>query len=194
MLNKPLISIVMNCFNGEKYLDEAIESIIKQNYDNWELIFWDNLSTDKSINILNKYLVKEERIKLFHSKTHIKLFEARNQALEKCSGEIITFLDVDDYWTQNKLYCQVKLFEDNEIDLVFGNFYTISEKTKKINKAFIRDLPSGNILDDLLKKYCVGMLTLAVRKNIILKYKFDNNLSVIGDFDQFRFKEKPIKI
>ena len=58
--NEPLISIIINCFNGEKYLSNAIESVINQTYKNWEIIFWDNCSTDKSAEIFNNY--KDERL------------------------------------------------------------------------------------------------------------------------------------
>ena len=65
MLNKkniPLVSIVMNCHNGEKYLEDALKSIFNQTYQNWELIFWDNLSTDKSSVILKDTKIKELNI------------------------------------------------------------------------------------------------------------------------------------
>ena len=61
MKNEPLVSIIMNCYNGEKYLRDAINSVISQKYNNWELIFWDNLSTDKSSEIINSY--KDNRLK-----------------------------------------------------------------------------------------------------------------------------------
>ena len=66
MKKQPLVSIIMNCLNGEKYLNSAIDSVINQTYKNWELIFWDNRSTDNSANILKKY--KDKRIKYFYSK------------------------------------------------------------------------------------------------------------------------------
>ena len=55
---KPLISILMNCYNGEKYLREALEGVINQTYKNWELIFWDNMSSDNSAKIFNSYSEK----------------------------------------------------------------------------------------------------------------------------------------
>ena len=58
MKNKPLISVIMNCFNGERYLKESIESIISQTYENWELIFWDNQSTDKAKKFLKVIMIK----------------------------------------------------------------------------------------------------------------------------------------
>ena len=55
MSEKPLVSIIINCFNGEKYLRNAIDSVIEQTYKNWEIIFWDNQSTDKSAEIFKSY-------------------------------------------------------------------------------------------------------------------------------------------
>ena len=53
--NQPLVSVIMNCFNGEKYLREAIDSVIAQTYTNWEIIFWDNQSVDRSAEIFKSY-------------------------------------------------------------------------------------------------------------------------------------------
>ena len=58
--NKPLISVIINCYNGEKYLRETIDSVLNQSYQNWEIVFWDNNSTDQSANILKSY--KENRL------------------------------------------------------------------------------------------------------------------------------------
>ena len=59
MKNLPLVSIIMNCYNGEKYLKQSLQSIISQTYENWEIIFWDNLSSDNSKKILNALMTKE---------------------------------------------------------------------------------------------------------------------------------------
>ena len=61
----PLVSIIMNCHNGEKYLNDSVKSLLSQTYTNWELIFWDNLSTDNSKKIIEKFL--DKRIKYFKS-------------------------------------------------------------------------------------------------------------------------------
>ena len=67
----PLISIIMNCYNGDKYLKKSINSILQQSYNNWELIFWDNQSTDKSKKILLSY--KDKRVKYFKSNSFLNL-------------------------------------------------------------------------------------------------------------------------
>ena len=87
-----LISIIVNCYNGEKYLKQTLESIQKQNYTNWELIFWDNQSTDNSKAIFDSF--NEPRFKYFYSEKFTSLYEARNLACRKCNGEFIAFLDL----------------------------------------------------------------------------------------------------
>ena len=70
------VSIIMNCYNGEKYLHEALSSIISQTYQNWELIFFDNKSTDQSKTIFESF--KEPRFFYYLAEEHTKLFKARN--------------------------------------------------------------------------------------------------------------------
>ena len=121
-MNRPLVSVIVNCFNGERYLKECIQSIINQTYTNFEIIFWNNNSTDKSQKIVSEFLVK--RIKVFKTNVKQSLGESRNKAIEKSSGELITFLDVDDWYLSEKLDLQVKIFEKNQdVGLVFTNYY-----------------------------------------------------------------------
>ena len=91
----------MNCYNGEKYLDKSIKSVLGQTYKNWELIFWDNNSSDNSYKIFKKF--KDKRLKYFRSKSYQKLYQARNEAIKKCKGQYITFIDTDDWWLKTKL-------------------------------------------------------------------------------------------
>ena len=100
----------MNCYNGEKYLNEAIESILSQTYSNWELIF-DNLSIDNSSSIINSF--KDERMKYFLSDTHYEaLYEARIEVVNHSNGEYLSFLDVI-YWKNDKLKKQIPFLKIN---------------------------------------------------------------------------------
>ena len=94
--NLPLVSIIVNCHNGQEYLYECLKSITKQTYENWELIFWDNHSSDLSSKILKSF--KDKRIKYFKSNKFTSLCLARNLAIKKAGGKYITFLDTDDIW------------------------------------------------------------------------------------------------
>ena len=105
-----LVSIIINCHNSEKFLKETLNSVLSQTYKNWELIFYDNKSTDNSYNIFKSF--KDNRFKYFKSKNFKKLGEARREALKKSKGDYITFLDSDDIWKKNKLKIQLKYFDD----------------------------------------------------------------------------------
>ena len=130
MLNRnPLVSVIMNCFNGEKYLSDSINSVLKQSYQNWELIFWDNKSTDSSEKIFRS--IKDKRCKYFCAKEHTSLYEARNLAIEKTNGAYIGFLDVDDYWLPNKIEKQIDLINQKNTGVVYSNIWIRNEKKNK---------------------------------------------------------------
>ena len=101
MVNQPLVSILMNCHNGEDFLNESIGSVLKQSYQNWELIFFDNASNDSSREIFNSF--SDKRLKYFYQPNKSSLVEARNIAVERCSADWIAILDTDDSWHQEKL-------------------------------------------------------------------------------------------
>ena len=198
--NQHLVSIIMNCYNGETYLNESIKSVLDQNYKNWELIFWDNKSSDKSAQIFKSY--NDSRLKYYHAPKHTLLYEARNQAIEKASGSFIAFIDTDDFWEKDKLELQIPLFKDSDVGVVYGNLYVLNEilNTKKI---FLKKKPKGFILSNLLKNYCTGLVTLVIRKSFLDNYQtiFDNSFHIMGDFDlmirmstkyKFDCVEKPI--
>ena len=182
-MSKPLVSILMNCYNGEKYLNKALNSVIEQTYKNWELIFWDNLSTDNSKQIVNK--IKDLRIKYFLSDIHTSQYEARNRGLEKCSGEFIAFLDVDDYWFPTKLEEQIKLFTNSEIGFSCTNSWEINERVKIKKKLGFKKIYSGNVLEHLLKKDFIVMSSLVIRKSILkyLSINFNPKYEIVGDLD-----------
>lgn len=179
----PLVSVVINCFNGERYLKKSIESVLAQSYRNWEIIFWDNQSRDRSAEIFLSY--KDKRLKYYHAESHELLYKARNKALEKVNGELIAFLDVDDFWEPNKLISQVNLFDNPRVGISCGNFWIRNESTGVVRLAFRRKIPSGMVLKNLLAYYSVGMLTIIVRRTVInnMGQVFDPTYSIIGDFD-----------
>ena len=180
-----LISIIMNCYNGEEYLAKSLESVLSQTYQNWELIFWDNQSKDKSADIFKNY--NDNRFKYFYANEHTSLYKGRNLAIEKSKGDFVAFLDVDDFWEKNKLELQMPYFDDPKVGLVFTNYWLFKEKQKK-KKIYIKTkLPKGKIYNELINSYCIGILTTVLRKEVYLKLekKFDERFSIIGDFDLF---------
>ena len=185
MVKKPAVSIVMNCHNGEKYLVEAIKSILKQTFKNWELIFWNNSSNDKSEEIFKSF--KDKRLRYFYTSKKVSLYVSRNAAVKKARGKFIAFLDVDDIWLPNKLKLQIKKFKDKEVGLVYGKYIKFNKNSFFRKRQFItkKDLPEGYIIKDLLKSYPVGLLTIMIRKQFIKNKKevFKVKYNYLGDLD-----------
>ena len=195
------VSIIINCHNGEKYLKECLQSILNQSHQNYEVIFFDNKSNDQSKNIFLSY--KQKKFKYFYSSKKLNLYKARNRAIRLCEGDLISFLDVDDWWEKNKLKVQVKVMKNKKIDIVYSNYYVFKEKydTKKIFSKTI--LPSGNIFEDLINNYKIGILTVMIKKKIFKKKSnfFDDKFNIMGDYDlfirlaknyKFKYLERPL--
>lgn len=177
----PLVSIIMNCFNGEEYLREAIDSIYKQSYQNWEIIFIDNCSTDSSAEIAKSY---DERLKYFQTDKTIELGATRNVALKNVTGKYVCFLDTDDFWLSNKLNAQVRLLEKNErCALCYGGVYFINEQGSQISKLKPQKR-AGFLIPSLLEKYDINMQTVMLRYN--KDYCFiDESKEFSPDFELF---------
>jgi glycosyltransferase involved in cell wall biosynthesis len=173
----------MNCKNGENFINDSVGSLLQQSYKNWELIFWDNFSNDKSVKKIKSY--NDERIKVYRSKKTITLGHARQNALKKCKGSYVSFLDVDDLWIKNKLKLQIKLFNSNKkLGLVFCNELFFSKNSQKIGYKK-KNLPTGKIYTQLLNNYFISFSTVMVKMSVIKanKINFSRLFNHISDFD-----------
>lgn len=103
MSDKPLVSVLMTAYNCEKYIAQAIESVLESSYQNFELIIVDDSSTDKTFTIGSVFLKKDARIKLFKNEYNLGQFANRNKAIELAQGVYVKFLDSDDILMPNGL-------------------------------------------------------------------------------------------
>ena len=101
MHNEPYFSIIINCYNSEKYIKETIESVLRQSYIHFEVIVWDNLSTDNTLHVVSEF--QDTRINIFIATIHTSLGIARNMAISKAKNQYLAFIDSDDLWESNKL-------------------------------------------------------------------------------------------
>lgn len=134
MSDKPLVSIILPTYNRAHLLPKAIESVLGQTYQNWELLIWNDGSTDETDILLRSF--NDPRIKCFTHENRGKSF-ALNRCLEIAQGDLIAFLDDDDQWLPRKLEIQVEAMSRwQEIDLVFGNFININVEDQTEEIAF----------------------------------------------------------
>lgn len=177
---KFLVTVIINCYNGEKYLRDTISSVKKQTYSNFELIFWDNKSTDNSKHIFLEY--NDPRFKYFLSENHTNLPTARNLSLNKAKGDLISFIDSDDIWNERKLEKQVYFFRDSTVSAVFADINTINSNGEILTKSKFGKLTNKlHWSNFFLKNFTVCFSSIIFRKkdmNI-----FNNKYHIIYDFD-----------
>ncbi len=182
MSKSSLVSVIMNCHNSQKYLRQSISSVINQSYKNWEIIFWDNKSTDQSRKIVESF--KNKKIKYFFSNKLTNLGKARNLAVKKAKGKYIAFIDTDDTWLKNKLKIQMEFLKKNKFKICFTNFNNFYQKKgmkeKKVKK-YIKKITTQSLLND----YPLGIITVVMEKSLFRFKKFNEKLNILEDFDLF---------
>ena len=133
-MENPLVSIITPSFNSEKFIKETIQSVQNQTYQNWEMIIMDDASTDKTVAIAKQFADKDQRIKIYKLEKNSGTGIARNTALEKTSGQYISFLDADDLWKPEKLNKQINFLINNNLPFTFSFYDCIDEQGKSLSK------------------------------------------------------------
>ena len=173
------VSILMNGYNSERYLKKAIDSVYAQTFDDWEIIFIDNCSTDGTKKIVDGY---SEKIKYYKTKKNLNLGSARNFGLKYCCADYLAFLDTDDIWVDSKLEDQIKVMDESTV-LVYSSVITIDSNGKDLRRTKVSKTPS---FPSLLHRYDINMQSVMINLRLIkFKVKFDENLSYCPDYDLF---------
>lgn len=161
----------MPAYNASKYIRLAINSVINQTYDDWELIIVDDGSIDATSEIVKEYLYIDERISYFYQENG-KQGKARNFAISKAKGDYLAFLDADDLWLPKKLEEQLYEITNKNVDLVFSNSYIIYDVFEaKENKRM--NIPNGVFYSEkdlisFLEGNKIPILTVLVKKEKVI--------------------------
>lgn len=173
------VSILMNCYNGEEYLREAIDSVFAQTFTDWQIIFVDNCSVDKSAEIAASY---GDKVKIVRTETNIPLYGARNFGLQYIDdSEFVAFLDVDDLWALDKLEKQLAKFTD-DISMVCSKIKAIDEKGNELPTEFPK-LHRGWVTQQLLLSNFIAISASMVRSSVLKDGLFDPQYNLLGDYD-----------
>ena len=152
-----LVSIITPCFNSEKYISQAIQSVISQTYENWELLLVDDCSSDETFSIISKFASQDARINAFKLDKNSGAGVARNFAIEKATGNHIAFLDADDLWKPEKLAKQLDFMQTQKIPFTFSFYETIDETGNSRNETITT--PSKITYQQLYYCNWIGNLT-----------------------------------
>lgn len=181
----PKVTVIMNCYNSAEHLREAMDSVFRQTWADWEIVFWDNCSTDESPAIAQSYGPK---VRYFRGETNVPLGAARNLAIARAEGELLAFLDCDDEWLPTKLERQVALFEANpKVGLACTDTEMFGEKGT-LSRMFESARPArGMVFRELMRRQWVSMSSAVIRKAALesLGEWFDESLNVCEEADVF---------
>ena len=167
----PAVSIIMNVFNGAATLRAALQSALAQTFADWELIAWDDCSTDNSAAIIAEFT--DPRVHYFLAPQQTPLGQARDSAIHHAQGEWLAFLDQDDLWLPRKLELQLALAASPDVGLVYGRTICFSSGGGRHDYDPFHEfgrLPSGDITAELLAKGCfVAMSSALLRRSAVLE-------------------------
>ncbi len=158
----PRISVILNIRNGAATLREAVDSVLLQTFHDWELILWDDCSTDASAAVVGAY--NDPRIRYFLSSEDVSLGKARNDAIQRATGEWIAFLDQDDVWLPHKLEKQIALAKE-DVGLVYGRtvrFYPDGWQRDYDHAHEYLPLPEGDLFALLFTRSCFIAMSSAM--------------------------------
>lgn len=170
----------MAVFNGAKYLNEAIESVLNQTYQDFEFIIVDDASTDESVNIINSY--NDKRIILLHNQENMKLPRSLNRGIIMANGEYVIRMDADDICMPDRFEKQVEFMDTNlDVAASSGNYYTIDScGVLKKKMGFI--VRSWRLTGNELNKYAFIPSPLVHPAAIIRKSVFDEGILYNTDY------------
>jgi len=179
----PKVSVIMNCYNGEQYLRQAIDSVYAQTFGDWEIIFWDNASTDETSAIARSY---DDRLRYFCSEKTIPLGAARKAAMKEVRGEWIAFLDCDDYWYAHKLEKQLGYLEKEQYVLCYAGIAEVNPDGSLI-RTLLPNYPSGLMLEQQLLQFEINMVTPLLNKEVLDRFglSFDENITASEEYNLF---------
>lgn len=201
----PMISVVMSVYNAEKYLDEAIQSILNQTYKDFEFIIINDGSTDKSLEIIEKYKNHDERIVLI-SRENKGLIASLNEGIEKAQGKYLARMDADDISLPKRFERQIELLEKDNIDICGCHFFIVDSRSKYKSAKVIstdcvfntivlsRSVPFAHASVMFKKEFLInnglkyGQTKYIHAEDYALWITFSNKNAKISNVDDFLFK------
>jgi len=186
-MNNPLISVIIPIYNAQNYLEETILSVLGQSYENFELLLINHHSTDGSVNIIDKYVQIDNRIKIVNLNIN-KGGPAypRNEGLKIAKGEYIAFLDSDDVWLPEKLEKQLSILLNSSYDIVHTLAYSIDTDSKRIgivNNQKIYNKLKYFLSDSSILYFSnyININTVLMKNDSHIKFREDKYLIALED-------------
>lgn len=171
----PKVSVIINCLNGENFVRQAIQSVYDQTYQDWEIIFWDNASTDSTPEIAKSF--NDGRLRYFRSQETVPLGKARQWAMAEAKGDWLAILDHDDLFLPPRLERQMAELAKGDYVFSYTGYREVNEKGELLRTVLPRHR-SGEIFNDLLIDFEINIATVMMRRDVLAQL----NMEAIAGF------------
>jgi glycosyltransferase involved in cell wall biosynthesis len=174
----PLVSIILPTYNGSRYLQESIESCVRQTYAHWELIIVDDASTDKTDQIIAHWRNQDARIRSFRNETNRKLSASLNRGFAEANGDLLTWTSDDNRYRPNALATMVAFLDNHsEVGLVYSDYSKIDGQGKVLDQISVGEP------QQLAVRNCVQGSFMYRRKVYELIGEYDEKFHLVEDWD-----------
>lgn len=168
-----LVSVIMPAYNCEKYVEEAINSVIKQTYEKWELLVIDDGSKDNTVKIVEELSKKESRIHIIKNENNQGVSATRNRGISKASGDWIAFLDSDDMWDKTKLEKQMEYAKKISAEFLFTGSSYINEEGEYYKGIF--EVPDIVTYKELRNHNIISCSSVLIKKRLFDKIRMEKD-------------------
>jgi glycosyltransferase involved in cell wall biosynthesis len=183
-----LVSVIMASYNHERYITEAIESVLNQTYPELELIIVDDCSKDNSKEVIQSFQKRDDRVKQFFHNENLGIARTANDAIDAATGKYLSFIGSDDVWVPTRLEEQLKLLEGNEDsvvwsegDIINGDGASTGQKFTDFNARGAKPT-SGRIYRDIINENYVFGQSLLFKRAYTDNLRFNPDLKYLSDY------------
>jgi glycosyltransferase involved in cell wall biosynthesis len=192
-MSHPLVTVVCLCYNHERFVAEAIRSVLTQSYENIQLIVADDASTDNSVAVIREALAAHPQVETLFLPQNLGNCKAFNRALPRVKGEYVIDFAADDVMTPDRIEKQVNFFStlESSYGVVFTNALYIDEQGKIMrdhylylfNKALLQTIPQGDVYPQVIARYFIASPTMMVRMSVMRALNGYDEALTYEDFD-----------
>lgn len=184
----PLVSVIMLSYNHKDYIDSAINSVLNQSFQDWELIIIDDASTDGSQQLIKNLSENDDRIKVIYHETNQGIASSTNEGIEAAKSKFIAFLDSDDIWHTDKLLMQITLLKEDDNTVIWSEGEIIDESGSLMERKFTElhgaqdKKKTGDILESLIEGNYIFQSSFIIKKENLRGIKFNEDLKYLNDY------------
>ena len=190
---QPLVSVIMPAYNAERFIEEAIDSVLSQTLADWELYVIDDCSKDDSFRIAEEYAARDPRIHVLRNAENSGVARTRNRGIELAKGKFIAFLDSDDIWLPEKLERQLAKMQSAGAGIGYCSYGIIGEDGSKVKGDYM--VSETATYEDILKENYIQCSAMLIRADIVKRIKFNTEFfheDYILGLDMLRAGEKAV--